>query len=94
MIYLQPQFRTSSGEILNVVSTEGQMMGYLLYLYREEKDLYVLGHLDNVGEKQNFTDILVRFISGLKDACGTKDDPFVHITCGGEVLELVPKNQE
>lgn len=93
MIYLQPQFRTNSGEILNIVSTEGQMMGYLLYLYREEKDLYVLGHLDDLGEKQNYTDILVKFISGLKDACGAKEDPYIHITCGGDKLKLPEENQ-
>lgn len=92
MIYFQPQFRTNSGEILNIVSTDGQMMGYLLYLYRENNELYVLGHLDNIGERQNYTDMLVKFISGLKDACGIKENPYVHITCGGEMIELEQEN--
>lgn len=88
MIFLQPQFRTKSGEILNVVSNKGQMLGYLLYLYKENDDLYVLGHLDDIGEKQNYMDVVAQFITGLKAACGAKNDPYVRISCGGEELKL------
>jgi|GEM_PF-3868991 len=94
MIYLQPQYRTNSGEILNVVSNSGQQLGYLIYLYKENEDLYVLGHLDEVGEKQNYIDLVTRFIAGLKDACGVKEDPFVQIQCGGEQIDLEKLKEE
>ncbi|WP_025027729.1 hypothetical protein [Caldalkalibacillus mannanilyticus] len=96
MIYLQPQYRTTSGEILNVISNNGQQLGYLVYLFKDKEDLYILGHLDEVGEKQNYIDLIIRFISGLKDACGTKEDPFVRIQCGGEQIDLqkMMKEQE
>ncbi|WP_202080078.1 hypothetical protein [Caldalkalibacillus salinus] len=88
MLYLQPQYRTPSGEIFNVVSNKGKMLGYLLYIFKEDNDLYVLGHLDDVGERQNYIDIVSHFISGLKDVVGVKKDPFVKIYCGGEQIKL------
>lgn len=91
MLYLQPQYRTNSGEILNVVSSTGKMLGYLLYMYKENDDLYVLGHLDDQGERQNFEDVISHFVVGLKKICGAKEDPFVRIYCGGEPIEF---NQE
>jgi hypothetical protein len=94
VIYFQPQFRTNSGEILNVVSNTGQLLGYLLYMYKENDDLYVLGQLDEVGEKQNYIDLIKKFISGLKDSTGVKKDPFVRVTCGGEEIKLDQKEEE
>jgi hypothetical protein len=88
LIYLQPQFRTPTGEILNVVSNNGDLLGYLLYMYKDQGDIYVLGHLDEVGEKQNYIDLVSRFVSGLKESCGVKQDPFMRIQCGGEELDF------
>ncbi len=92
MIYLQPQFRTQTGEILNVVSHSGKLLGYLLYTYKEKEDLYVLGHLDDIGEKQNYVDLIIKFVSGLKRACGVEKDPFVRVQCGGMQIDLNQPN--
>jgi hypothetical protein len=94
MLYLQPQFRSTSGEILNVVSQDGKMLGYLMYIYKEDDDLYVLGHLDDVGEKQNYIDVIGKYVSGLKDVCGVKKDPYVRIHCGGDPIQLSKKEDE
>lgn len=94
MLYLQPQFRTNSGEIFNVVSSKGKMLGYLLYLYKEDSDLYVLGHLDDQGEKQNYIDIISHFIRGLKEVCGVQEDPFLKVYCGGELIQLEEEENE
>lgn len=93
MLYLQPQFRSTSSEILNVVSQEGKMLGYLLYTYKDD-DLYVLGHLDDGGEKQNYIDVIGKYIVGLKDVSGVKKDPYVRIHCGGEAVQLSKKEEE
>jgi hypothetical protein len=94
MLYLQPQFRSTSSEILNVVSQDGKMSGYLLYIFKDNDDLYVLGHLDDVGEKQNYIDLIGKYVSGLKDVCGVKKDPYVRIHCGGEPIQLSDKKEE
>ena len=94
MIYLQPQFRTPSGEILNVVSNDGKLLGYLFYMFKEESDMYIIGQLDEVGEKQNYIDLVSRFISGLKEACALKQDPYVKIKCGGEEIDIKKQNEE
>lgn len=88
MLYLKPQFKTNSGEIFNVVSNKGKLMGYLLYIFKEKGDLYVVGHLDDVGEKQNYIDIIKHFIGGLKAVIGIENDPFVRVYCGGDVIKL------
>lgn len=94
MLYLQPQYRTPSGEIFNVVSNKGKMLGYLLYVYKENDDLYVLGHLEDIGEKQNYVDVVSHFVSGLKDVCNVKENPFVRIYCGGESITLDDENED
>ncbi|GAA0367090.1 hypothetical protein [Bacillus horti] len=88
MLYLQPQFRTNSGEIFNVISSKEKILGYLLYIYKENDHLYVLGHLDDIGERQNYVDVLKHFVEGLKKICGAKEEPFVKIYCGGEQIDL------
>lgn len=90
MIFLEPQFRNEHGEILNVVNTKGKAVGYLSYMYKDQGDLYVLGQLEDEGEKQNFLDITTHFITGLKQAVvGNEEaEPYVYIHLGGEVLNL------
>lgn len=94
MLYLQPQFRNTSGEILNVVSQDGKMLGYLTYIYKEHDDLYVLGHLDDVGEKQNYIDVIAKYVSGLKAVCGMEKDPYVRIHCGGDPIQLTKSEED
>ncbi|WP_164985056.1 hypothetical protein [Ammoniphilus sp. CFH 90114] len=90
MIFLEPQFRNEHGEILNVINTKGKAVGYLSYMYKDQGDLYVLGQLEDEGEKQNFLDITTHFIGGLKQSIAGKEDaePYVYIHLGGEVLKL------
>lgn len=90
MIFLEPQFRNEHGEILNVVNAKGKAVGYLSYMYKDQGDLYVLGQLEDEGEKQNFLDVTTHFISGLKQAVvgGEETEPYVYIHLGGEVLNL------
>lgn len=94
MIFLQPQFRTSTGEILNVTSSKDETIGFLLYLFKEDGDLYILGHLDEIGEKQNFLDIVEKYVTGLKDSCGAKNDPYIRLHCGGEEVQFKEENKE
>ncbi|RKD26816.1 hypothetical protein BEP19_16610 [Ammoniphilus oxalaticus] len=96
MIYLQPQFRNDQGEILNVVNTKGKAVGYLSYMYREQGDLYVLGQLDDEGEKQNFLDVTTHFIDGLRQSVVSEDavDPYVCIYVGGQTLDLEETEKE
>ena len=90
MIFLEPQFRNEHGEILNVVNTKGKAVGYLSYMYKDEGDLYILGQLEDEGEKQNFLDVTSHFITGLKQSVVGKEEsePYVYIHLGGEVLNL------
>jgi hypothetical protein len=96
MIYLQPQFRNEHGEILNVVNGKGEAIGYLSYLYKEQGDLYILGQLEEEGEKQNFLDITTHFIDGLKESImdGEETEPFVYIHLGGQALHIEKDKEE
>lgn len=88
LLFLKPRFRTESAEILNVVTNEDRTLGHLVYIYQSNGDLYVLGHLQDIGEKQNFIDISLKFVAGLKEACGANEDPCVYMYCGGEMIDL------
>lgn len=94
MIYLQPQFRNDQGEILNVVNMKGKAVGYLSYMFKDQGDLYVLGQLEEEGEKQNFLDLTSHFVDGLKQSViGDEKEPYVYIHLGGETMNL-SKDQE
>lgn len=88
MIYLQPQFKTPSSEILNVMNSAGEPLGYLSYHYKEDDDIYVLGQLEDVAEQQNYKEIVTQYIAGLKSACSVDQDPYVLIHCGGMALDF------
>lgn len=87
MIFLQPQFRNDQGEILNVVNAKGKAVGYLSYMYKDQGDLFVLGQLEDEGEKQNFLDVATHFIDGLRQSViEEEDEPYVCIYVGGRPL--------
>ncbi|MBP1933748.1 hypothetical protein [Ammoniphilus resinae] len=90
MIYLEPQFRNEHGEILNVIDMKGKAVGYLSYMYKEGGDIYILGQLDEEGEKQNFLDITTHYINGLKQSVAgdSSHEPYVYINMGGETLKF------
>ncbi|WP_141432717.1 hypothetical protein [Bacillus sp. 03113] len=95
MIFFQPEFRNQQGEIINVVDSNGKAVGYISYLYKEDKDLYIMGQLDNLGEKQNFIDLTSKFIDGLKKSIlgeGEKE-PCLYIHLGGEAMDI-DKNKD
>ncbi|KKI92651.1 hypothetical protein WQ54_08550 [Bacillus sp. SA1-12] len=96
MIFFQPEFRNHQGEILNVVDTKGKAIGYIAYLYKDDKDLYIMGQLDNPGEKQNFIDITSKYIDGLKKSIlgDGENEPNLFIHLGGELIDIDKDNQE
>ena len=95
MIYFQPEFRNQQGEIINVIDAKGKAVGYIAYMYNGE-DLYVMGQLDNEGEKQNYLDITSRYIEGLKKSIlldGEKE-PNLFIHLGGEEINYNQEEQD
>lgn len=96
MIFLQPEFCNQQGEIINLVDTNGKAVGYIAYMYKGENDLYVMGQLDNAGEKQNFVDITSKFIDGLKKSIlGDGDkEPNIFIHLGGEAINIDKDDEE
>ena len=95
MIFLEPQFRNDNGEILNVVNSEGNAVGYLSYMFKDEGDLYILGQLEEEGEKQNFLDVTSHFIDGLRQSVvgDHTAEPYVYIHLGGEMVQLEKGNK-
>ncbi|GEN35697.1 hypothetical protein [Aneurinibacillus danicus] len=94
MLFFKPEFQNKQGEILNVVDANGKAVGYIAYLYKEDKELYIMGQLEEEGEKQNFIDITSHFIDGLKKAIlgdGEKE-PNIYIHLGGELMNLYKKD--
>jgi hypothetical protein len=81
---------------LNVVNTQGEAIGYLSYMFKDEEDLYILGQLEEEGEKQNFLDITNHFIDGLKQSILQNKDtePYVYIHLGGKVLKLEQEEEK
>lgn len=94
MLFFKPEFQNKQGEILNVVDASGKAVGYIAYLYKEDKELYVMGQLDEEGEKQNFIDIVTYFIDGLKKAIlgDSEKEPNIYIHLGGQLIELHKKD--
>ncbi|MGG3926520.1 hypothetical protein ABET51_11035 [Metabacillus fastidiosus] len=90
MLFFQPEFRNQEGEILNVVDSNGKAVGYIAYLYKGENDLYIMGQLDNEGEKQNFIDITSKYIDGLKKSIlGSEEKEMnLSINLGGEAIDV------
>ncbi|GGB49655.1 hypothetical protein [Fictibacillus barbaricus] len=90
MIFLQPEFCNSQGEIINIVDTNGKAVGYIAYMYKGENDLYIMGQLDNEGEKQNFIDVTSRFIDGLKKSIlgNGEKEPNLFLHLGGEAIGM------
>jgi hypothetical protein len=90
LLYFQPEFRNQQGEIINVVDSHGKAIGYLAYLYKGEDDLYIMGQLDNPGEKQNFIDITSKYIDGLKKSIlgNGEKEPNLCIHLGGEAIDI------
>ncbi|MGM0920421.1 MAG: hypothetical protein ACQEWW_04210 [Bacillota bacterium] len=96
MLFFQPEFRNQQGEIINVVDTNGKAVGYIAYLYKGEDDLYVMGQLNNAGEKQNFIDITSKYIDGLKKSIlgNGEKEPNLFIHLGGESIDIDKYNEE
>ncbi|MGM0875642.1 MAG: hypothetical protein ACQEWV_12755 [Bacillota bacterium] len=90
MIFFQPEFRNQQGEIINLVDPNGKAVGYIAYLYKGDNDLYIMGQLDNAGEKQNFIDITSKFIDGLKKSIlgNGEKEPKLFIHLGGEQIDI------
>jgi hypothetical protein len=90
LIFFQPEFHNQQGEIIDVIDTNGKAVGYIAYLYKNEKDLYIMGQLNDLGEKQNFIDMASKYIDGLKKSIlgdGEKE-PNLSINLGGEALDV------
>jgi hypothetical protein len=90
LIFFQPEFHNQQGEIIDLVDTNGKAVGYIAYLYKDEKDLYIMGQLDDLGEKQNFIDMASKYIDGLKKSIlgdGEKE-PNLSIHLGGEAIDV------
>jgi hypothetical protein len=96
LIFLQPEFCNQQGEIINLVDTNGKAVGYIAYMYKGENDLYVMGQLDNEGEKQNFIDITSKFIDGLKKSIlgNGEKEPNIFIHLGGEAIDIYKDEEE
>lgn len=96
LLFFQPEFRNQQGEIINLVDTNGKAVGYMAYLYKEEKNLYIMGQLNDIGEKQNFIDIVTKYIDGLKKSTlgdgGNEPNLFIHL--GGEIIDIDKKNND
>lgn len=95
MLFFKPEFQTAQAAILNVVDTEEKAVGYIAYVYKEDKQLYIMGQLNEEGEKQNFIDIVSQFIDGLKKAVlGDGDkEPNLYIHLGGQLIDLDKQNK-
>lgn len=80
---------------MNVVNTKGKAVGYLSYMFKDQGDLYVLGQLEDEGEKQNFLDVTSHFVEGLKQSVsGEELQPYVYIHLGGETMNLGSDQEE
>lgn len=95
MIYFQPEFRNQQGEIMNVVDSDGKAIGYIAYMYNNNNHLYVMGQLDETGEKQNFVDIASRFVEGLKKSIlGDDSELNLYLHVSGEMIDLQKSGEE
>jgi hypothetical protein len=96
LIFLQPEFCNQQGEIINLVDTNGKAVGYIAYMYKGENDLYIMGQLDNEGEKQNFIDITSKFIDGLKKSIlgNGEKEPNIFIHLSGEAIDIYKDEEE
>ena len=64
-------------------------------MFKDQGDLYVLGQLEDEGEKQNFLDLTTHFVDGLKQSVIEDKEPYVYIHLGGETMNLEKaKNEE
>lgn len=88
MIYLVPEFKTASGEIMNVMNQEEEPVGYLAYLYEQKEKLYVFGTLKKKGEEQNFVDVVENYMGGLQHSLGVDDNTQVFLDVAGEPVAL------
>lgn len=88
MIYLVPEFKTASGEIMNVLNQKEEPVGYVACMYKENEKLYVFGTLKNKGEEQNFVDVVENYTTGMQEALGAQDDTRIFLDVAGEPVSL------
>lgn len=96
LLFFQPEFRNPQGEIINLVDTNGKAVGYMAYLYKEEKNLYIMGQLDDIGEKQNYIDLVTKYIDGLKTSIlgEGENEPNLLIHLGGEIIDIDKEHKD
>ena len=85
-IYFSPEFYKLDAQVLNIVTDKNKPVGYLAFL-KEEKKMYVYGHLQEEGVTEDFKDLVTPYIQGLTKL--TPDlEVLTHLTVGGKKVEI------
>ncbi|MDY7241949.1 hypothetical protein [Halalkalibacterium halodurans] len=85
-LFLAPEMIKADAQVLNVITDKEEAIGYLAYL-QFDTNLYVYGHLQEVGAKGDFHDVVKPYIQGLQ-ATFNDCDLYTSISVGGETLQL------
>lgn len=89
-VYLSPEWMSEHTQILNIVNDKQKAVGFL-FILNENKKMYVFGHLQEIGLKEDYRDLITPYIQGM--AKSHQDlEVFSYLTVGGEMLDI--KNQE
>lgn len=85
-IYLSPEVMLPESQILNIVDRNNKAVGYIA-LISSEKKIYVYGHLEEIGVREDFKDLVKPFLKGISKS-KENIDIFSYISVGGEKLDL------
>lgn len=85
-IYFAPELIKQEAQVLNIVNSKQKAVGYLTFIF-DQKKMYVYGHLEDQGVKEDFKDLVKPYIQGMKKA-KPELDIFSYINVGGEKLDI------
>lgn len=91
-IYFSPEVLKEECQVLNIIDSDSQAVGYLTFLIAEKK-MFVFGQLEEIGVKADFKDLVTPYIQGVAKA---KPDleVYSYLSVGGEKLDITPDKKK
>ncbi|RSK27254.1 hypothetical protein EJF36_10380 [Bacillus sp. HMF5848] len=85
-IYFSPELIKPQFQVLNIVDQNEKAVGYMTCLFDEQK-VYVYGQSEEIGVKEDFTDLVKPYIQGLTKAM-PQHEIYSYFSVGGQKIEI------
>lgn len=91
-VYFSPELMSENTYVLNIVDQEQKGIGFLSLLVNDKK-MYVYGHLENEGVREDFKDLIQPYIMGMTKS-NEDMEVLSYISIGGQRLDMSKETDE